>query len=370
MHLTLVGTYHHQSIANSIYLFIHSRTSRIPVVTIQEQTDIILTRVSFSSHMCRRVVFNTYYWNNNSTEPGHDSTPWWDGVTSMDVLAVSYGVLAVVALVQIIRIQARVPEYGWTTQKVFHALNFMVALLRAVAFGCRPEIQHISPVLRALVLDVPGLLFFSTYTLLVLFWAEIYYQALSKPADTLKRSFILCNVVVYGIECGVLMLGYSPWGSSLLIRLAALFMACVSFIAACAFVLYGGRLFLMLQRFPIDSRGRRSKLQEVGLITSICASCFLFRSFMVARSAYNDAFDLDVMGHPVLNILYYGGAEIIPSAMVLYILRKLPPKKQQVLPGRSRRVQGYESIPEDDPDTAAEHDDDDDDTPPPPRQVV
>lgn len=291
----------------------------------------------------------------NSTDPGS----LWNGVTSMDVLAVSYGVLALIALVQIIRIQARVPEYGWTTQKVFHALNFMVAFLRAVAFACRPEIQHISPVLRALVLDVPGLLFFSTYTLLVLFWAEIYYQALSKPADTLKRSFIVINVIVYGVECAILLLGYGPWGSSLLIRLAALFMACVSFGAACAFVLYGGRLFLMLQRFPIDSRGRRSKLQEVGLITSICASCFLFRSFMVARSAYNDAFDLDVMGHPILNILYYGGAEILPSALVLYILRKLPPKKQQIPAaggGRSsRRVQdhhGYEPIPEDD------HDDD------------
>lgn len=26
------------------------------------------------------------------------------------------------------------------------------------------------------LLDLPGLLFFSTYTLLVLFWAEIYHQ--------------------------------------------------------------------------------------------------------------------------------------------------------------------------------------------------
>lgn len=255
------------------------------------------------------------------------------------------------ALVQIIRIQARVPEYGWTTQKVFHALNFMVALLRAVSFVCRPEIQHISPVLRALILDVPGLLFFSTYTLLVLFWAEIYYQALSKPADTLKRSFVLINVVVYVIECSILMVGYGPWGSSILIRVAAFFMACMSFGAACAFVLYGGRLFFMLQRFPIDSRGRRSKLQEVGLITSICASCFLFRSFMVARSACSDEFDLDVLGHPVLNVLYYSGAEIVPSALVLYILRKLPPKRQPGPPARMRRTHdhGYESIPEDEP---------------------
>jgi hypothetical protein len=28
--------------------------------------------------------------------------------------------------VQLIRIECRVPEFGWTTQKVFHFLNFIV----------------------------------------------------------------------------------------------------------------------------------------------------------------------------------------------------------------------------------------------------
>lgn len=28
--------------------------------------------------------------------------------------------------IQLIRIQLRVPEYGWTTQKVFHLMNFVV----------------------------------------------------------------------------------------------------------------------------------------------------------------------------------------------------------------------------------------------------
>lgn len=28
--------------------------------------------------------------------------------------------------IQLVRIQMRVPEYGWTTQKVFHFLNFLV----------------------------------------------------------------------------------------------------------------------------------------------------------------------------------------------------------------------------------------------------
>ena len=54
-------------------------------------------------------------------------------------------------------------------------------------------------------------------------------------------------------------------------------LAAVSVLAAIGFVLYGGRLFLMLQRFPIESRGRRKKLQEVGLVTSICAGCFSLR---------------------------------------------------------------------------------------------
>lgn len=37
---------------------------------------------------------------------------------------------------QLIRIQMRVPEYGWTTQKVFHLLNFLVASLRLGVFAC------------------------------------------------------------------------------------------------------------------------------------------------------------------------------------------------------------------------------------------
>ena len=38
-------------------------------------------------------------------------------------------------------------------------------------------------VLTWVLLDLPGLLFFSTYTLLVLFWAEIYYQVIGGFLD-------------------------------------------------------------------------------------------------------------------------------------------------------------------------------------------
>jgi hypothetical protein len=40
------------------------------------------------------------------------------------------------------------------------------------------EINLLPQVYKLVLLDLPGLLFFSAYTLLVLFWAEIYHQVL------------------------------------------------------------------------------------------------------------------------------------------------------------------------------------------------
>lgn len=267
-----------------------------------------------------------------------DSSKAWQ-VGAFDALAVAYGLIATVALVQIVRIQLRVPEYGWTTQKVFHLLNFIVCGLRAGVFAFRQQVQALDSMLaHAFLLDLPGLLFFSTYTLLVLFWAEIYYQARSLPTGSLRPLFVLLNLAVYAIQVG-LWVFVSMTGKSERLgqQITGCFLAVVSAGAAAGFVLYGGRLFLMLRRFPIESRGRRKKLREVGLVTTICATCFFLRSIIVAWSEFdNDDFGVDVLVHPLLNIIYYGCTEIIPSALVLYILRKLPPK---------RTAQGYQPIP-------------------------
>ena len=60
---------------------------------------------------------------------------------SFTALAVGYGLLALVALVQLIRIQMRVPQFGWTTQKVFHLLNAFVCILRCVVLALRDEVR-------------------------------------------------------------------------------------------------------------------------------------------------------------------------------------------------------------------------------------
>lgn len=223
-----------------------------------------------------------------------DDDPEWQRV-SFIVLACAYGIVGAVALVQLIRIELRVPEYGWTTQKVFHLLNFLVAALRTTVFALRPTIAGLQPkALQAVLLDLPGLLFFSTYTLLVLFWAEIYHQARSLPTVSLRPMFVLCNAFAYAVQiCLWIFMGLAQGSTYQLAKvrcrlvvdhscilpqtLSAGFLVVISLAAAIGFLVYGGRLFVMLRRFPIESRGRQKKLREVGFVTAICATCFSIR---------------------------------------------------------------------------------------------
>mmetsp|Transcript_28192 Transcript_28192/g.66954 ORF Transcript_28192/g.66954 Transcript_28192/m.66954 type:complete len:298 (+) Transcript_28192:105-998(+) len=197
-----------------------------------------------------------------------DGNPSWQSGVFFG-LAGAYGIIGLVAVVQLIRIQLRVPEYGWTTQKMFHLLNFIVCVLRMSVFVLREPIASLKPVaLQSVLLDLPGLLFTTTYTLLVLFWAEIYHQAKTLPTGNLRPTFIAFNLLVYAIQVGIwCFIAGSEKGSNLRIArsLSAGFMGLVALAAAGGFILYGGRLFLMLRGFPVDSRGRKKKIQEVPL---------------------------------------------------------------------------------------------------------
>ncbi|GAB2229981.1 hypothetical protein Droror1_Dr00014237 [Drosera rotundifolia] len=255
----------------------------------------------------------------------NESSQWQDGI--FFTLCGAYALVSAVSLIQLIRIELRVPEYGWTTQKVFHLMNFIVNGVRAVVFGFHKYIFSLKPkVLALVVLDLPGLLFFTTYTLLVLFWAEIYYQARSLPTDKLRTLYLSVNGGIYFIQLCIWIYLWADY-SSTVVCVGQVFIAVVSFIVALGFLLYGGRLFSMLRRFPIESKGRRKKLHEVGSVTAVCFTCFLIRCIMVAISAFDSEASLRVLDHPILDLIYYTLVEIIPSALVLFILRKLPPKR-------------------------------------------
>ena len=232
------------------------------------------------------------------------------------------------------------PTRRWTTQKVFHLLNFVCASFRAGVFPVWREVDALpNAAARAALMDTPGLLFFTTYALLVLFWAEIYHQARSFPTGALRPTFVGVNALVYAFQGSLWTWeGAQPKVGKILEKVSALFLAFVCAAAAAGFVVYGGRLFAMLRRFPVESRGRQKKLREVGAVTAVCATCFTVRAVMVCASAFAETKDgLDVMNHPVRNAFYYACCEIAPSALVLFILRKLPPRTRRADERRTSR---------------------------------
>ncbi|QHN77570.1 hypothetical protein S83_066370 [Arachis hypogaea] len=80
-------------------------------------------------------------------------------------------------------------------------MNFLVNTLRALVFGFHSQVFLLHPkVLILVLLDLPGILFFSTCTLLVLFWAEIYRQARSLSTYNFRLVYISINAAVYFIQ--------------------------------------------------------------------------------------------------------------------------------------------------------------------------
>ncbi|XP_042470931.1 tobamovirus multiplication protein 1-like [Zingiber officinale] len=254
---------------------------------------------------------------------GH-SSQWQDA--AFYSLCAAYSCVSAFALIQVVRNQLRSPEYGWTTQKVFHFMNFMVNGVRALVFGFHKHVFLLRPRVFALVLlDLPGLLFFSTYTLLVLYWAEIYHQARGLPSNKLRIIYTIANCVIYIIQVCIWIYLWIN-GGRIVESVGNIFLAVSSFLAALGFLVYGGRLFCMLRHFPIESRGRQKKLYEVGSVAAVCFTCFLIRCLVLGLSAMDSGASLDVLDHPILDFSFYMMTEILPSALVLYILRKLPPK--------------------------------------------
>ncbi|KAI3989736.1 hypothetical protein MKX01_009228, partial [Papaver californicum] len=84
-------------------------------------------------------------WKNEMEEEGDNNNNREMEDTVFYSLCVCYLFISIIALVQLFRIQMRVPEFGWTTQKVFHLMNFIVNGLRAALFGFYHRVFLVKP---------------------------------------------------------------------------------------------------------------------------------------------------------------------------------------------------------------------------------
>ena len=251
-----------------------------------------------------------------------------------DVLASLYGLIALTCVVQVYRIARRTPKHVgfFTTQQVFHLANLFTSTARACAFFGRSAIEK-THTINAIVNDGPGLVFLSTYAGLVLFWSDIYHAARGEAARTrrARTTFYAVNVVAYATELGIWSLmafGKEKWRGDALERASSGTLAFASASVALAFAFYGSKLYVMLREFPEGLTTRAKKIREIGSVTAVCVTAFAVRCVVLFLATGGEAkYAVDVYASKTMNVAYYVAVEILPSALVLYVLRKLPPKR-------------------------------------------
>jgi len=115
-------------------------------------------------------------------------------------------------------------------------------------FALRRNVQLVHPeIFQHVLIDLPGLAFFTTYALLVLFWAEIYFQARAMSTDGLRPAFYTINGVIYTIQIVLWLLTWWKPVQAVII-LSKMFFAATSLFAAFGFLLYGGSWLRLYHR--------------------------------------------------------------------------------------------------------------------------
>ena len=222
------------------------------------------------------------------------------------VLALCYLVVATCAVAQFVRTHRRLSK-ALTKQKLFFTFTAVTALARlglmiTIPFSGEPLLlSYYRKILLTVLNNLPGLLFFSTYNLLIAYWAEIL-DRVQNPA--VRRSavihpfFVVANVLIYVAEIALWTIwatkSAKPWSyknpwTLWTLRAQLSMFALIYFVASLGFLFFGTRLVALLRRVENANGGQRGvynnvvkrRLREVGVLTAICTTSFLLRTGMI-----------------------------------------------------------------------------------------
>ncbi|DBA02866.1 TPA: hypothetical protein N0F65_005893 [Lagenidium giganteum] len=256
-----------------------------------------------------------------------------------------YALLAGGSLVQLVRNCFRYRP--WTVQKMIHLLLFIGTFVRAfflVLVGLdwcgllsgEISIAKCTPTEREIfyIIDqVPMVMFFAVYALLVQFWAEVYYNAVDKLViltSVVKPALRVFIAVVLAAQILFWGLYASAWKSekSFFSKSQAI-LNMLSFIAVTVCFIYFARLaYTELRSVPVELRIRSRKLRELALMTTVCSSCFIARCLLqlVLSTESKQLHDSSTW---FLLFIYYAFLEIVPAISILYFNRRLPLRRRK-----------------------------------------
>eukprot|EP00736_Rhodelphis_marinus_P007884 Rmarinus@m.23197 len=251
------------------------------------------------------------------------------------LLGTIYLMVAVVTAVHLIRIKQVDQSAGWTRQKSFLLLVFLVNTGRMCYFILNPSLTdedaavHVEDrfqfVAFYILHDLPLLVMFLTFTMLIVFWTVLHDHAVGTSSSVFVQTFLMwlnaSVVVTFGI-LWILMVALSDSSAEHIVTVSGIILSALYLLIAVGFALYGLRLrFIRLRSVQaILSR----KFREAGAVAVVFTVMFLTRSVLVFVSYRITTLSLT----SVTLVLYYCGVEILPCSLLIYVLRELPARYQ------------------------------------------
>ena len=288
------------------------------------------------------------------------------------VLAAAFGVLAVFCGYLVLRdrrgaaggaasssasLQAHARR-GFDARVSFHRFMLLAALSRTASLAVELSVDHredddLRGWWNESVHAFPAFLFFTTYSLLLMLWAQLVHSLGRVDVDgarSVAPYYVALNGTVWTVFVGTaaitaMLREYRPFP-----RLVLYTVGVVDALAALGFVVYGARVARVLGSRDATSifSTRQRILRRVVAICVVCTTAFLFRgvySLLVAADVVDSFYAVRGVGHAAWEAIFLAATELVPSAVVLALTLQ---RRGGGGGGAGRGGDGYEGLVGDD----------------------
>lgn len=259
------------------------------------------------------------------------------GLTLCVVFAIAYAITSAFAGLQLIRLNGR--GAPWTTQKVLHVLVVLATCVRATFFclsmktwgWTSGDLSAAEPMARMAFYvcdELPTMVFFTVYTAVTLFWAEMYYIASDAARiyeDTVQPVDSVVNTAAYVFLVGLWLLFATRWADYVYYvnRAYAIFVSVLYVCTAALLFAFGRSAAKELHQVPIELQMRRKKLREVSVMTTAITASMVGRALVLVAFA-DQPLPVNSLFAVFLASVYFGALELLPVVLVLYYYRRMP----------------------------------------------
>ena len=238
---------------------------------------------------------------------------------------------------QLVRLNGR--GAPWTTQKVLHVLVVLATFVRGTFFilamrtwgWSTGDLSAAAPMMRMAFYvcdELPTMVFFTVYTAVTLFWAEMYYIASDAARvyeDTVQPVDSVVNTAAYVFLVGIWLLYATRWAdyAYYVNRAYAIFVSVLYACTAALLFAFGRSAAKELHQVHIELQMRRKKLREVSIMTTAITVSMVGRALVLVAFA-DQPLPIASPFAVFLASVYFGALELLPVVLVLYYYRRMP----------------------------------------------